>query len=179
MRGSDTMQVAGRLAIAVERWGPDAVFVDQGGIGAGVIDRMRQLGHAVIGVDFGGKPTDPRFENKRAEMYWGMSAWVRDGGCLPDMKEYSLELPATTFTYANARGKLQLESKDDLRKRGLPSPDVADSLALTFAHPVAPKGLQLPKHLQRNDSPRGDYDPHAGAGPRWDYDPHSQLEGGI
>lgn len=170
LRSMDTMEVSGRLALAIDRWGPDAVFVDAGGVGAGVVDRMRQLGYPVIGVDFGGKSSEPRFENKRAQMWWLMAEWVRAGGCLPEVREYQLELPGPTFTYANARGRLQLESKDDMRKRGLPSPDYADALALTFAEPVAMRGLELPRHLRKHD--RGDYDPFSQG--QHDYDPFTE-----
>lgn len=136
VRGEDTMAVAARVAHAIDRWSPDAVFVDGGGVGGGVIDRLRQLGHGVVPVDFGGKPIDQRMENKRTEMWWLMAEWVKSG-CLPELPELAQDLTALRYTYANARGKLQLESKDDLRARGLPSPDLADALALTFAAPVA------------------------------------------
>jgi hypothetical protein len=88
-----------------------------------------------MGVDFGGKPIDPRFQNRRAEMWWGMADWLKTG-CLPSMPELVVDLTGPTYTYANAAGRLQLESKDDMRERGLPSPDLADALALTFAEPV-------------------------------------------
>jgi hypothetical protein len=79
LRSMDTMEVAGQVAMAHDRFKPDALFVDQGSFGAGVIDRLRQLGYSVIDVDFGGKPMDPRFENKRAEMWWDMADWVKAG----------------------------------------------------------------------------------------------------
>lgn len=136
-RGVDLMTLAAQVAEYCERWKPDAVFVDQGGVGGGCIDRLRQLGFAPVAVDFGGKATDPRFENKRAEMWWQMADWVKQGGCLPEGQELVTDLTAPTYTYANARGRLALESKDDLKRRGLSSPDLADALALTFAAPVA------------------------------------------
>jgi hypothetical protein len=169
LRNMNTMEVAGQVVHVIQKWGPDATFIDAGGIGAGVIDRVRQLGHPVIDVDFGGKPVDPRFENKRAEMWWLMADWARTGASLPDMQEYPADLTAPTFTYANARGRLQLESKDSMRERGLPSPDVGDALACTFHSPVAARGLQLPKHLQKR--PVQDYDPYKDV---QDYDPHEE-----
>jgi hypothetical protein len=72
-------------------------------------------------------------------MWWLMADWVKSGGCLPELQELAAELATPKFNYANARGKLELESKDDMRARGMPSPDVADALALTFASPVAPR----------------------------------------
>jgi terminase large subunit-like protein len=142
LRGADLMEVAGQVALAIDRFQPDATFIDAGGIGAGVIDRLRQLGYTVQSVDFGGRALDPRYENKRTEMWWQGTAWVRDGGCLPDMQELAGELCSPTYSYANARGRLQLESKDTLRARGLPSPDIADAFVLTFASPVAPRAVR-------------------------------------
>lgn len=171
-RGLDTMELASAVAMLADRWAAEVIFVDQTGIGAGTTHRLRQLGYNVIGVDFGGKPVDPRFENKRAEMWWTMADWVKTTGCLPNLPDLAKELTAPTYTYRNKRGRLQLESKDEMRARGLPSPDVADGLACTFHTPLAPRGLQLPKHLQRKDEQRGDYDPFARSG--GDYDPYSE-----
>jgi hypothetical protein len=136
-RGVDNMTLAGHVARRIEQWEPDAVFVDAGA-GAGVIDRLRQLGHAVVEVNFGGKPTDPRFLNKRAEMWHEMADWLRAGGAIPNTNALKLELATPTYRY-DAANRIVLESKDDIKKR-LPdsgSPDLADALALTFAHPVA------------------------------------------
>jgi hypothetical protein len=140
LRGLDTMAVAGRVAQAIDTFKPDATFVDTGGIGAGVVDRLHQLGHSVVPVDFGGRANDARFENKRAEMWWLMADWVK-AGCLPDNEDLTRDLTAPRYTYANARGRLQLESKDDMRARGLPSPDRGDALATTFHSPVVPKSM--------------------------------------
>ena len=103
---------------------------------------LRQLGFVVQGVDFGGRPIDQRYENRRCEMWMLMADWTREGGCLPDSQELAAELATPKFSYANARGKLELESKDDMRKRGMRSPDIADALALTFASPVAPRAAR-------------------------------------
>lgn len=158
MRGLDTMEVAAQVAHYWDQWHPHAVFVDQGGMGAGVIDRLRQLGRSPIGIDFGSRALDPRFENKRAEMWWLAAEWTKAGGALPELEELTAELTAPTFTYANARGRLQLESKDDLRARGLPSPDIGDSFVLTFAMPVAAPGLLGGPGPQRGAL--SDYDPY-------------------
>lgn len=140
VRGLDTMEVASMVAQKIDTWHPDATFVDTGGIGAGVCDRLRQLRYSVVPVDFGGSPSDERFENKRAEMWWQMGDWLREG-CVPAVMRLQQDLTAPRYTYKNRRGRLQLESKDDMRSRGLPSPDWGDALACTFFAPVAPKGL--------------------------------------
>lgn len=140
----DNMDLAGRVAHQIETWTPDALFIDAGR-GEGVIDRLRQLGFNPLGVDFGGRPGNPKYENRRAEMWDGMSDWLKEGGALPDGDYVAMlkaDMCAPTYSYANARGKFSLESKDDLRKRGLRSPDIADALALTFASPVAPRGFR-------------------------------------
>lgn len=157
IRGNDTMTTAGQVAQLIDSAQPAATFVDAGGIGAGVIDRLGQLGYPIIPVDFGSKALSPRFENKRVEMWWLMADWVRAGACLPDSQELVQDLTAPRYTYANARGRLQLESKDDMRDRGLPSPDVGDALACTFAAPVAAPGL---RHSGRTRFAVCDYDPH-------------------
>jgi hypothetical protein len=140
-RGIDLMTLAGQVATMMDEFEPDAVFVDQTGIGSGVVDRLRQLGRRVIGVDFGGKAIDEKFQNKRAEMWWLLADWMKTAS-IPNMPELQAELTAIQYTYRNAAGRLQLESKEDLKKRGLPSPDLADALALTFAEPVAHPGLR-------------------------------------
>ena len=133
----NNMELAAKVAQTIVEWKPDAVFIDAGR-GEGVIDRLHQLGHAVVGVNFGGSPTKPQFVNKRGEMWHDMNQWLRAGGAIPNHAQLKIELCAPTYSYANAANKFELESKDDLRKRGLPSPDIADALALTFAYPVAP-----------------------------------------
>ena len=140
-RNLDLMTLASKVAEQIDYYEPDAVFIDQTGIGSGVVDRLKQLGRRVMGVDFGGKATDERFQNKRAEMWWNLSKWVETAD-LPNLPELQAELTAIQYTYANAQGRLQLESKEDLKKRGLPSPDLADALALTFAEPVPHPGLR-------------------------------------
>jgi hypothetical protein len=145
MRGADSMAVAARVAAEMAEWDPDAVLVDgTGGYGAGVIDRLRQLGHAPIEVQFGGKALDPRFANKRVEMYWTMAEWLRSGGAIPDLPELKIELCTPTYDHDNARGVMRLESKDDIKARMGVSPDLADALALTFAVHVAarPRGIE-------------------------------------
>jgi hypothetical protein len=136
LRDLNTMEVAGHVAELHERHDVDAIFVDVGGVGAGVYDWLRAHGYPVRAVDFGGKPTNPRFLNKRCEMWWEMADWVKTMGAIPNDKNLIRDLCAPKFDYKRADGKLKLESKDDLRERGLPSPDLADALALTFAFPV-------------------------------------------
>lgn len=133
-RGLDNMALADKVAQEIERFKPDAVFIDAGN-GAGVIDRLRQLHHDVIEVPFSGAPSQPRYLNKRAEMWFELREWLRAGGVIPDVAELKQDLAAPTYKFTPA-DKIQLESKDDIKARGLPSPDLGDALALTFAFPV-------------------------------------------
>ena len=133
----DTMQIAGLVSKYVYEMSPDGVFVDKTGLGAGVYDRLKELGIDVIGVASGSKATDfERYENKRAEMWWLMAEWFADQPCrIPN--DAALIADLTTFqAETSSNGRRQLESKDKLRKRGIRSPDGADALALTFAEPV-------------------------------------------
>jgi len=132
----DTMVLAGQFIRLAKESGADGFFVDEtGGYGAGVIDAMRQLGHTVIGVQFGGKPNDYRYFNKRSEMYFELAAWVKSGGALPDDRQLKEELCATTFVYQG--DKFRIVEKELIKKKLGRSPDKADALALTFAYPVA------------------------------------------
>lgn len=156
-RGIDNMTLAGHVARKIDQWTPDAVFIDSGA-GAGVIDRLRQLGYDVTEVNFGGKPNDIRYVNKRAEMWFDLADWIKAGGAIPNDTSLKLELATPTYKY-DAANRIQLESKDDIKKR-LPdagSPDLADALALTFAHPVAKRSL-MPQFGARTAN-RGEYDP--------------------
>ena len=143
LRNLSTMELVGQAARLIDRWRPDAVFVDSATFGAGVIDRLLQLGYPVLGVDFGGKPvTAGKFANRRAEMYFALAEWVRAGGALPSgHPELTAELTAPTYKFDNAN-HLLLEKKAEVKKRTGRSPDLADGLALTFAAPVAPRDLR-------------------------------------
>lgn len=160
-RNLGTMDLADQVAFSIDKWKPDGVIIDQTGVGAGVVDRLRQMGHDVIGVDGANSPLTvlPRFLNRRVEMWWLLNEWLKTGGSIPDDGELISELTAPTYFFA-AGGKLQLESKADLKKRGLPSPDKADALALTFAVPVVPRPFALPREDEGSRSPN-DYDPYA------------------
>ena len=158
-RGIDNMDLAARVAARMQEWQPDAVFIDSGA-GAGVIDRLRQLGHDVVEVNFGGKPvTDARFANRRAEMWMTLADQVRAGLAIPNDVGLKVELATPTYSY-DKQQRIIIESKDDIRKRlpGAGSPDIADALALTFAYPVTARKHGL---LARAEARGFDYDPYA------------------
>ena len=137
---STPWQLAAKVAERISHWSPDAVFVDDGGVGGGVVDRLHQLGfREVIGVNFGGKAdrggAGLRAGNKRSEMWLAAREWLQRGA-LPRDELLAAELTAPMYAY-NAANALMLEPKADMKRRGIPSPDVADAFALTFAYPVA------------------------------------------
>lgn len=136
----DNMALVGRVVNEIVQWQPDAVFVDAGR-GEGVIDRLRQLGHDVIEVNFGGKPDHPRYRDKRCEMWDSMAKWLRQGGCLPPTPELKADLCAPTYSF-DPSNRMVLESKDSIKARGLRSTDIGDALALTFSYPVHPRIAQ-------------------------------------
>ena len=134
MQGIDNMALASRVASEAREWKADAVFVDAGAV-AGVIDRLRQLGVDCVEVPFAGRPMDQQYKNKRAEMWCLMADWLSNSA-IPNDQALKQDLGAPTYSF-DATGKKQLESKDHIKARGLPSPDLGDALALTFAMPVA------------------------------------------
>lgn len=167
--GIDNMLLAAKVAVEIERHKPDAVFIDSGN-GGGVIDRLRQMGHDIIEVNFGGKSSSKLYANKRAEMWFELRDWLRAGGSIPNMNALKQDLGAPTYKF-NPSNQILLEPKDDIKKRGLPSPDLGDALALTFAHPVS-KRRMIASHLPG----ALDYDPLAQFGSsakplRREYDP--------
>lgn len=146
-KGLDNMALTGHIVAAIKRWRPDAVFIDVGG-GSGVIDRLRQLGHDVVEVNFGAHATDSQYANKRAEMWFRMRQWFEAGGAIPNIVELKQDISAPNYKF-NPSNKYILESKEDLKKRILRSPDMGDALALTFAEYVAPKTEDLPWFLRQ------------------------------
>lgn len=139
--GLSTTQLGTEVVALIATYGPDAVFIDEGGIGGGVIDFVRHLGHHVIGVNFGSEGQmsnlgEPSY-NKRAEMYLNLRDWIRTGGAIEDSRELEQELVAIEYTIWDGKGKKSgsflLTPKEDMDD----SPDWADALALTFAFPVS------------------------------------------
>lgn len=141
VRQFDNMALADRVAREIEEHQPDAVFIDAGG-GQGVIDRLRQLGHQVVEVYFGGTANrSDLYANRRMEMWADMKAWLQAGGAIPADTTLQADLSAPTYGFQPS-GKKILEAKDKIKERIGRSPDLADGLALTFASPVRAKTLR-------------------------------------
>ena len=138
MRQQRTTDIAARVALKIDEWGAERVFVDDTGHwGHGVIDNLVTSRYPATGIQFHGAALDPRYKNKRAEMWFLLAEWVKAGGCLPKLPELVGELTTPTYSFSN--GKILLEDKDQVKARLGRSPDLADALALTFALPVAPR----------------------------------------
>ena len=135
-KGLDNMQIANIVAGLIQEHKPRAVFIDAGR-GEGVIDRLRQMGYRhIIEVPFGSQASkSERFVNKRAEMWYEMSQWIKQGGSLPDDGSLRADLATPTYSF-DTRGRIVLESKDKIKERLGHSPDKGDALALTFAYTV-------------------------------------------
>jgi len=151
----DTMQIVGIIVVALREQRPDRVFIDVVGLGAGVVDRLRELGYGdrIVAVNGGEKPMDyERYLNKRAEMWGEMKAWFTDPAMpvqIPDSDTLQADICSPWHSF-DSNGRMQLEKKEDMKKRGLRSPDEADALANTFASPGAQHETYQPEteHLE-------------------------------
>lgn len=147
LRNVDTMALAAVIVDMAQQYKPDMIFVDEGGVGGGVVDRLAMLRQSVYGVQFGSSADRTnlvgesmvKYANKRAEMWGGMRDWLK-GGMIPDDPDLASQLTGVEYGYVIKDGQdaILLEKKADMKKRGLSSPDRADALALTFAYPVVP-----------------------------------------
>lgn len=135
-RGEDTMETVGRVIDAIEQYQPALTVIDEGGLGYGILDRLKEQRYKVRGVNFGWKSRNPAaWQNKRSEMWADMREWLRVAHVPQDrMLKADLVGPHQKF---NSAGAILLESKKDMKARGLASPDSADALAVTFAYKVA------------------------------------------
>ena len=144
----DTMEVAGLAAKFIKDNGLQRLFIDVGGLGAGIVDRLREmgLGDKITAVNSGEKPIDDeRYVNKRAEMWGEMKDWLGDTPVqIPDDDALHSDLCGVHYAY-DSNTRLKLERKEDMKKRGLRSPDSGDALALTFAFPIMEVKKLTPK----------------------------------
>lgn len=132
----DLMTQCGYIAARLRDRHPALVCVDGSGAGAGVVDRLRQLGFSVVDVNGGNSAVNPKFLNKRAEMWWAMKEWIELGECeLPPDEDLKRHLTVVGYSFTD-KGRIRIHRKEDIMKNFGFSPDKADSLSLTFAYPV-------------------------------------------
>lgn len=137
--GEPTTVTAGRaISVWTETRASD-INVDGVGVGAGVVDTLDEDGYPVNDMQAGGGSTEPkRFINARAEWYWRLRTLFENGevDLDPEDEELAAQLSSLRYIFTR-RGQIQIESKDDMRKRGMPSPDRADSAMLAVNSPIA------------------------------------------
>jgi hypothetical protein len=142
MSKKNTMQIAGILAKIIEDDKPEKVFIDIVGLGVGIYDRLEELGYGdvVVGVQASeSADEDDKYFNKRAEMWCRMRDWfAAKPARIPDSDEFQADVVEPGYTY-DSKSRIKIEKKEDIKKRGGLSPDIADALSLTFAENVKPK----------------------------------------
>ena len=136
--GLDTMQTVGRIKQAYEsaRLKPVSINVDVIGIGAGVVDRLRELGLPVFGVNVAESASDDgKYNRLRDELWFRGRDWLAARDCAMHPDDNALVGELTTPRYSIlSNGKIKAEGKDELKKRGVASPNRADAWLLTFAY---------------------------------------------
>lgn len=149
----DTMESAGWCKQVIDAEKPARLFIDVGGLGAGIYDRLIEMGYGEVvkAVNFGSAPLEPpKLDedgrevgggplNRRAEMWMASNEWLQDpaGVSIPDSDTLQADACGPGYSY-DSNTRLRMEKKEDMRRRGVPSPDEWDAVALTFAEPVAP-----------------------------------------
>ena len=155
-RNRDLHYSANRIAEHIKLYAPKAIFIDGGGVGAGVIDMLKAWNFQVIEVNFGAAASEERkYANKRAEMWAAVKTWLPTGSLETDI-ELVADLTGPEYGF-DKDNRIQLEKKADMKKRGLASPDYGDALALTFAGPVARLDLAASLYAARNAVAETDY----------------------
>jgi hypothetical protein len=160
------MEVAGLVAKIIRDDKPDKINIDVGGLGAGVYDRLIEQGYGnvVNAVNFGSKPIEPAPldetgkpaggpANRRAELYVYLRKALESRLSLPDSTSLQGDLTSIGYKFTSD-GKLLLESKEDMRRRGIPSPDEGDAVALCFTEP---NGSPVPHSIATNFNRRIEY----------------------
>jgi hypothetical protein len=136
-KGLDTVQLATKVADAIQKYKVDAVFVDGNGVGGGVVDLLKSWHYRVIEVQSSATPDDPdQFLNKGVETWARMREWLTIG-TIPDDPKLQADLTTRDYSYHPVNNKLVLQSIEKMKDSGFASPDRAMALSLTFAQPVA------------------------------------------
>lgn len=168
MRHARTTDIAARVSMAQAEWGNktpglvEGIFIDDTGHwGHGVIDNLIAQGGTPVGVVFHAEALDPRYKNRRTEMWLEMAKAVKAGLALPPIDDLIPELTIPTYTFHN--GKFWIEEKDNIKLRLKRSPDLADALALTYAVPDQPRAatnFPYAEDIPERQKVRTDFDPY-------------------
>jgi hypothetical protein len=157
-RNDNDIEVANLIARLEDEHRADGVFIDAG-YGTGIKSAGDVMGRTWRLIWFSGKTIDPGYLNKRAEMWGTMKRWIKAGGAIDPKDEALYQDLVGPETVPRLDGKIQLESKEDMKDRGLPSPNKGDALALTFAEPVGKRQTYGMAH--NHSAVQVEYDPLA------------------
>jgi hypothetical protein len=147
--GLDLMETTGRVVNEARMDKPELINVDSIGLGAGVADRLRELGFNVrdVNVSESASMNNPQAAKLRDELWLSVKEWLTQRAChIPANDDLRQELVAPTYSFLS-NGKLKVESKGEMKKRGMRSPDLADALCLTFAGEAALLGGRATKWI--------------------------------
>lgn len=125
----------------IEKYDPDAIFVDSNGVGGPLADMLVDDGYNVIEVEAGGVIEIKKYHDKRSENWCNMAEWM-EVGAIPDDDSLKVDLSTPEFDFVGKDNKKCLESKESLEDRGQASPDYGDSLSLHFAKKVPRRDFQ-------------------------------------
>lgn len=146
----DTMELTGHVVQSIRDTQAAAAKIDGVGVGAGVLDRLVELNYPAFDMQSGSGATDPeKYKNARAEWWWGLRTRFEDGDIDIENDEILISQLANIKYKVTSRGQILIESKEDMKKRGLPSPDRADTLMLVFA---TPKPVPMKRVYQMEDT---------------------------
>jgi hypothetical protein len=161
LRGATTEIVIGKIQEIATTLGADHICIDGGNTGGAVVDLMRADGwDNVIEVTFGGKSPDPSYANLRAYMY-GQIREAMPGLAIPKDEDLANEVTAIEYGYMYGESKTLLESKKDMKTRGLPSPDNWDALACTYCRKFPPRdNAGTPRANVPDGTGLDDYNPY-------------------
>ena len=137
-RNKDLMEICGIILNEYETttWSdrPVEILVDSIGLGAGVVDRLTELDLPVRGINVAESASmGERYGRLRDELWFLGKEWFEMRDCkIPNQEELIDDLSKPRFSFLS-NGKLKVEGKDEMKRRGLNSPDLADAFCLTFA----------------------------------------------
>jgi len=148
---TDLMESTGRVVQLIKHYEPEETRVDSIGLGAGVVDRLKEQGYRVRGVNVAAKAQNENmYSNLRAEMYWSLRQRFENGEIdIPKDPVLLAELSGLKMKPPNSRGQIVIEGKEDMKKRGMRSPDRADALALCFGVPLSSGVFKSYNYIRR------------------------------
>lgn len=150
----DLMGLTGTIYNLIKKEEPDKIFIDVGGgLGAGIVDRLKEMGvDNVQGINNASQAMESDvYANKRAEIWCLMKKWLLEENVdIPHSESLHKDLCGPTVRQPDSKGRIILEKKQDMEKRGVRSPDEADALSLTFAFPVRMKHANINSLLNPN-----------------------------